>query len=79
MTALLITSIVLATVGFGISIMSENRMLPTVTLVIWVSLMIIGFILSKGLISSVVWLSFAVAGFVGGWAVIDERKAQKKH
>ena len=78
MTALLIIAIVLTTVGFGMSIMAENRKLPIVTLVIWVSLMIAGFVLAKGFVSSIVWLSFAVAGFIGGWALIDERQAKKK-
>lgn len=78
MTALLITAIVLASIGFAIAIMAENLSLAMVSLAVWVTLMIIGFILSKELVPSVLWLAFTVAGLIGGWAIIDERQVKRR-
>lgn len=79
MTALVITAVVLATIGFAISIMAENLVTSMVSLAIWVTLMTVGFILSDDLVVSVVWLAFAVIGLIGGWAIIDERQMKRKH
>ncbi|NQT73332.1 MAG: hypothetical protein HQ553_11295 [Chloroflexi bacterium] len=79
MTALVITAVVLAAIGFAISIMAENLVTSMVSLAIWVTLMTVGFILSDDLVASLVWLAFAVIGLIGGWAIIDERQVKSKH
>jgi len=79
MTAIVITAVVLAAVGFVISILADNLVTSMVSLAIWVTLMTIGFILSDDLVASLLWLAFAVTGLIGGWAIIDERQVKSKH
>ena len=79
MTALVIGAVVLATIGFVISILAENHVTSMVSLAIWVTLMTFGFILSDDLIGSIIWLAFTVAGLIAGWAIIDERQVKSKH